>query len=189
MVVTTGKVRGSVASGDIGEKRGWRYRFQGVCMTKEEVSDLIEALVKKYEGHFDPPIERWDDDEHYDPPARKDWEFLETKFNCSFSSEFVAFVELIADYNLPGMLNVTREGRTDGDPTIDWWYDREMSFGGWNPDLIPFIAVGNGDFFCLRASKEPQSPVFYVYHEDGHDEQLTDSFEDWLERLEYFLNG
>jgi hypothetical protein len=98
-------------------------------------------------------------------------------------------MELITDYNLPGMPNVTREGRTYGEPTLDWLYDHEMSFGRWNPDLIPFLDLGNGDYYCLSASKGPQSGVYFVYHEDGHDEELTDSFEKWLERLDNFLNG
>lgn len=157
-------------------------------LTKDEIRELIEALVTKYEDDSNPPIERLGSDEQFDPPARKDWEFLEQKFNCSFNPEFVAFVELITNYNLPGMLNVTREGRTNGDPTIDWWYDREMGFGQWNPDLIPFISVGNGDFFCLSAGSGPQSGVHYVYHE-GDEDKLTTSFREWLERLEFFLNG
>lgn len=158
-------------------------------MTKDEISELIEALVRKYEDDFNPPIERLGLDEQFDPPTRKDWKFLERKFNCSFDPEFVAFVELITNYNLPGMLNVTREGRTNGDPTFDWWYDRELASGGWNADLIPFISVGNGDFFCLSAGKGPQSGVYYVYHEEGDEEELTTSFRGWLERLEFFLNG
>ena len=158
-------------------------------MTKDEIRDVIEALVRKYEGDFDAPIERWGKDKQFDPPTRKDWEFLETKFNCSFSPEFVTFVELITDYNLPGMLTVTREGRTYGDPTLDWSYDNEMGLGGWNPDLIPFLSVGNGDYFCLSAGKGPQSGVYFVYHEDGHEEELTASFQGWIEKLEFFLNG
>ena len=158
-------------------------------LTKDEIKDVIEALVKKYEGDFDPPIERLERDEQFDPPGRKDWEFLEKKFNCSFSPEFVAFVELVVNYNLPGMLNVTREGKTNGQPTVDWRFDREMSYGTWNPDLIPFMDVGNGDFFCLSASAGPQSGVYYVYHDDEQAEQLTASFEEWLGRMEEFLNG
>jgi hypothetical protein len=158
-------------------------------LTKDEIRQVIEALVEKYGGDFNPPIERWGKDRQFDPPTRKDWEFLERKFNCSFGPEFVSFVELITDYNLPGMLTVTREGRTCGDPTLDWWYDHEVGLGGWKPDLIPFIAVGNGDYFCLSASRGPHSGVYFVYHEDGHEEQLTASFKEWLERLEFFLNG
>jgi hypothetical protein len=158
-------------------------------VTKDEVREVIEALVEKYEGDLNAPIERWGKDKHFHPPTRKDWEFLEKKFNSSFSPEFVFFAELITGYNLPGMLPVAREGRTDTDPALDWWYDREMSFGEWNSDLIPFLAVGNGDYFCLSASKGPQSGVYFVYHEDGQAEQLTASFQEWLERLELFLNG
>jgi len=158
-------------------------------LTKDEIRELIEALVRKFEDDSNPPIERLDADEQFDPPTRKDWEFLERKFNCSFSPEFVAFIELITDYNCPGTVNVTREGRTNGDPTMDWWYDREMGLGGWNPDMLPFISVGNGDYFCLSAGKGPQSGVYYVYHEDGSEEELTASFQEWLERMEFFLNG
>ena len=163
-------------------------------MTKDEVREIVEALVRKYEGDSNPPIEPWDEDEQFDPPTRQDWEVLERKFNCSFPPEFVSFVEVITDYNLPGMLNVTREGRvyggkTYGEPTLDWSYDHEMSFGTWNPDLIPFIDESTGDYFCLSASEGPQSGVYYVYHEDNSVERLTDSFPEWLERLEEFLNG
>ena len=157
-------------------------------LTKDEVKGLIETLVRKYEGVFDAPIERLHRGEQFDPPTRKDWEFLERKFNCSFSPEFVAFAEVIIDYNLPGMLNVTREGRTNGDPTFDWWYDREMA-DGWNPDLIPFIAVGNGDFFCLSASQGPKSGVYYVDHGAGEEQQITGSFAEWIEQMDKFLYG
>lgn len=156
-------------------------------MTKEEVKAVLDALAEKYEGHFDPPVERLE--EPFDPPTREDWEYLEAKFKCSFSPEFVAFMELMPGYNCPGVLNVTRKGRTNGDPTPDWSYDHEMSFGRWNPDLIPFLDVGNDDYFCLSASRAERSPVFYVYHENGEAEELTDSFEQWLGRLEEFLNG
>jgi hypothetical protein len=156
-------------------------------MTREEVKGIIEALVEKYEGDFDPPVERLD--EPFAPPTRGDWEFLEAKFGCSFGPEFVAFMELMSGYNCPGVLNVTREGRTNDDPTVDWSYDHEMSFGRWDADLIPFLDVGNDDYFCLSAGREPRSPVFYVYHETGESEQLTDSFEGWLKELETHLNG
>ena len=158
-------------------------------MTKNEIKAAIEALVRKYEDDFDPPIERLDEDEEFDPPTRKDWQFLERKFDCSFSPDFVAFAELIVDYNLPGMLNVTREGRTNGDPTMDWWYDHEMEDDAWNADMIPFIAVGNGDFFCLSAGKGPASGVYYVDHGAGEEQQITDSFAEWIGQMELFLRG
>ena len=158
-------------------------------LTKDEVRDVIEALVGKYEGDFIRRSNVWTTTNGMIRQPGRIGSFLEAKFNTSFGPEFIAFVELITDYNLPGMLNVTREGKTNGDPTPDWWYDREMSAGMWNPDLIPFISVGNGDFFCLSASKGPESGVYYVDHEDGSEEPLTPSFREWLERVEYFLNG
>ena len=158
-------------------------------MTKDEIKEVIETLVRKYERDFSPPIERLHGGEQFDPPDRKDWEFLERKFNCSFSPEFVAFVELIVNYNLPGMLNVTREGKTNGNATMDWRYDHEMSFGTWNADMIPFIAVGNGDFFCLSAGKGAESGVYYVDHGADEEEEITKSFAAWIEQMEKFLYG
>ena len=159
-------------------------------MTKNDIRDVIEALVTKYEADFNPPIERLPQDEQGDPPTSEDWAFLERKFHCSFSPEFVAFAELIVDYNLPGMMRVRREGNSaSDDPTIDWWYDREMSSGGWNADMMPFISVGNGDFFCLSVADGPRSGVYYADHEAGEEQRLTASFPEWLERLEEFLQG
>jgi hypothetical protein len=165
-------------------------KSEGTPVTKDHIKKLIEALVTKYEADFSPPIERLSQAARGEPPNREDWTFLERKFHCSFSPEFVAFAELIVDYNLPGMMRVRREGDSaSGDPTIDWWYDHEMSFGSWNPDMIPFIGVGNGDFFCLSVADGPQSGVYYADHEAGEEQRLTASFQEWLERLEEFLQG
>ena len=66
--------------------------------------------------------------------------------------------------------------------------DIRRRIGDWNPDLIPFLAVGNGDFFCLSASAGPESGVYYVDHE-ADTQQIAPSFAAWLERIEHFLNG
>ena len=159
-------------------------------MTKDEIREVIEALVTKYEADFNAPIERLPKDERGDPPTREDWAFLERRFRCSFSPEFVSFAELIVGYNLPGMMRVRRdEDSESGDPTIDWWYDHEMSLGDWNADMMPFIAVGNGDYFCLSVSEGPRSGVYYADHEAGGVDRLTASFPEWLGRLEEFLQG
>ena len=181
-------------------RQGWRRQvptrsvqervIRGAQLTKEDIRKAIEALVIKYEGDFNPPIERLPGDERGEPPTRDDWAFLERKFHCSFSPEFVAFAELIVDYNLPGMMRVRREAASaSDDPVIDWWYDHEMSLGGWNADMMPFINVGNGDFFCLSVADGPQSGVYYVDHEEGGEARLTASFPEWIERLEKFLQG
>jgi hypothetical protein len=155
-------------------------------MTRAQVQELLEDLCARYEGDSNPPLER--DNEVYDPPTESDWAFLRERFGTTFSREFIDFMELIQGYNCPNVLNVTREGRTNGDPTLDWTYDREMSLGMWDADMLPFLALGDGSFYCVRISAGARSAVYFV-DETATADECAPSFEDWLLRLEYFLNG
>lgn len=67
-----------------------------------------------------------------------------------------------------------------------------MAHGPWNPDLIPFHEVGDGDFHCLSAAAGELSPVLYVSHESpgpASARPIEASFEDWLRRLEFHMGG
>lgn len=117
-------------------------------MTRDEARDLVEDLVRKYEGHFDPSVERLD--EPYDAPTDADWALPQEELGCSFSPALVGFMEPMTAYHCPGVGDVTREGRTNGDSTIDWTYDHELSFGRCDADLVPFLDIGDGTYYCLR---------------------------------------
>ena len=58
-----------------------------------------------------------------------------------------------------------------------------MDLGEWNVDMIPFINVGNGDFFCLSVADGPRSGVYYADHEAGEVQRLTASFQERQERV------
>lgn len=124
----------------------------------------------------------------FDPPTVEDWDFLRAKFNTDFSPEFVAFIDLMAIYAFPGeILNVARGGCTNGNDQITTVYEAENTSDRWNRDMIPFYAIGNGDYFCLSACSGQHSPIFYHYHENGRDEKFADSFEMWLKNLRSLL--
>ena len=163
-------------------------------MTGEEVREILEAIVRKFEDDFAPPVEHLRLPAGKQPPPQAepgDWHALESKFGCCFPPSFVALMEVMPGYNIPTVLAVSRKQPRDAydDQRIDQVYDHEMSFGTWDPDLIPFLAVGNGDFFCLSRKGGPHSAVFYYDHESDSAPQVEASFDDWLRNLEYNLNG
>jgi len=122
-----------------------------------------------------------------DPPTEADWRVLETRFGCRFGEDFQAFIVLMSKYQFPGeILNVSR-GKTNGNDSILIAYECEMTNGRWNPEMIPFYAIGNGDYCCLRSTECPQSRVFYHAHERAAFEANWDSLADWLLNLPVFL--
>jgi hypothetical protein len=144
-------------------------------MTNDEIEAILKTVIE-VEG-----IE-------FDPPSEMDWSNLENKLSCTFSNEFKAFIELMSRYSFPGdILNVST-GSTNGNDTIEFTYDYELSQGNWDTEMIPFYSVGNGDYFCLSKKESPNSPVYYYYHEDSRTEQYSDSFENWIKELPEFLS-
>lgn len=148
-------------------------------MSREEIEQsLSEVLIKRQE-----PL---------DMPTQQDWEALRDKFRCNFNQDFVRFMDALPFYQFPGEIyDVARSGKTSGNGTIASIYDLEMSYTDdlpWNADLIPFCGKGNGDCFCLSTSSGEDSPVFYVYHEDGHAEEEYPTFEAFLKGLPEMLN-
>lgn len=143
-------------------------------MSKKEIKELIKNILKE---NVLP----------YDPPSSEDWSILEEKFSCTFCEEFKTFIELMAYYSFPGEILNVSNGRTDGNDTISSTYDFEMNEGDWNPAMIPFYSIGNGDYFCLEKLTLPNSPVYYYYHDMCKFEMHNDSFSVWISELPAFL--
>lgn len=117
------------------------------------------------------------------------WEDLILKFKCEFSNDFVLFMDLINEYHFLGELLYVSKDPTNENDDICGVYDYEIKYGDWDVDLIPFYGIGNGDYFCLKASECPESAVYYYFHDDSHIEQYTISFACWINQLNDFLNG
>lgn len=144
-------------------------------MTREQIEVILSSLLDK-------------EDEGLDIPSKDDWVSLENKFNCRFSDEFRYFIELMTKYIFPGdILNIST-GKTNGNDSVEMVYDYEMNYGDWKEKLIPFYAIGNGDYFCFNSEQSPNSPVYYYYSDQNKEEQYSDSFEDWIKELPDFLN-
>ncbi|MNV46366.1 SMI1 / KNR4 family protein [compost metagenome] len=144
-------------------------------MTKDQIEAIIKTVVEEEVNQFE-------------PPSQSDWINFENKFSCTFSNEFKNFIELMSQYSFPGdILNVST-GSTNGNDSIEFTYEYELSQENWNPDMIPFYSVGNGDYFCLSKMESPNSPVYYYYHEDFRTEYYSDSFENWIRELPEFLS-
>lgn len=130
--------------------------------------------------------------EPFDTPTQQDWQALKNKFQCNFNPDFVRFMEALPLYDFPKeVYDVARSGNTSGNGTIASIYDLEMSYSDdlrWNADLIPFCGEGNGDCFCLSTSRGEDSPVFYVYHENGRAEEEYPTFEAFIKGLPEMLS-
>jgi hypothetical protein len=148
-------------------------------MTREEIQEILDKI--KESRPLDAPT--------LEAPTQEDWEVLEKKFGCRFGAEFRTFMSIMPNYAFPGELLCIAPGRPTEHGTIAGAYDSEMDGYDWNPRLIPFEFIGNGDYFCLAMDEEPNSAVYYRYHDDGSTEKCYDSFEDWIRGLPEFLNG
>ena len=125
--------------------------------------------------------------ETLDKPIAEEWKELSDKFNCSFSDEFRYFIELMSSWAFPGDIYNVSKSNTNGNDTIEEVYNHEMSNGNWNPNMIPFYGIGNGDYFCLNILESKNSKVYYYYDDKGKFEEYCYSFKIWIEDLPIFL--
>lgn len=112
--------------------------------------------------------------------TQEDWDYLEQYFNCKFDEYFKAFMDLMSKYSFEGdILGISEKGDTD---SIIYVYNHELEFqeGVWDTDLIPFHSIGNGDYECISIRRCPNSPVYYVSHEDNEKEEVSKSFQGWV---------
>jgi SMI1 / KNR4 family (SUKH-1) len=158
-------------------------------MTRKEIAELIEAIVRKYERHDD-----WLIDRHEPPlpePTAEEWAALEAKFGCKFPQGFVHFMDLMSAYHEPQLLEVAeRDDPGAGDP-IAAIYDTMVAEDEWPSDLIPFEGAA-GSYYCLSAAAGPHSPVFYVDDDVVREEcaeLVATSFDEWLKNIETHLGG
>ena len=143
----------------------------------ELIAQRLQALERKTAGSDDSPFASATAPAAAEVP---DWASLGEKFATEFPPRFVAFFEAAAGFDLIGLLN------TDEDGTIASVYDQEMGFGRWDPDKIPFYDIGDLTYYCLSASRGPQSPVYHSDHGGGY-AVVAASFDEWIDRLEEFV--
>lgn len=123
----------------------------------------------------------------FDPPSNADWRRLEARFGCRLDEPFKEFMALMSRFEFPGEILNVSTGRTNGNDPIELVYDLECRWPEWDPDMIPFFAIGNGDYFCLNRVECPSSNVYYRYLERVSFEKYSRSFEEWVMQLPQYL--
>ena len=152
-------------------------------MDREQIRQHVERIVDRYANSFDPIFVGLDE------PAETQLDFaVLAARGWNFPPELMAFMEVMKSFDTPGLLDVGPDVLHDIG-LIAETYDHEMSWGQWDADLVPFLAIGNGDFWCLSASAGPQSPVIYACHEDAFEEEGAPTFAHWLMNIETFLGA
>ena len=145
-------------------------------MKFEAMEELLSCILRREDALLDPPTE-------------KDWSLLCSKFGCEFDGSFRMFIEFMSKYRFPGEIYNVSTGVTNGNDPIGLVYDLELSMGKWDPRMIPFYGIGNGDYFCLNKDQCPASPVYYHYLDLDRYEKYSETFSEWLNQLPDFLSS
>ncbi len=136
----------------------------------------IELIISKLFKRRTEPI---------DVASEEDWASLEKLLRCEFSNDYRSMVHLIGQYWFEGDFLIPRR-RLDIDGIFET-YEAEIETGrNWDLDLIPIMGIGNGDYVCFRASECPESPIYYVYHEDDSIERLHSNIVDFISDPDWF---
>lgn len=118
-------------------------------------------------------------------PTKEDWKRVENTLGIKFAEDFKDFIDLTSKYSFPGDI-LGLEGYTESD-TIDFTYKYEMNDGDWDEDMFPFYSIGNGDYICVSRKESPNSPVYYVSHDDDEIEKESEGFGGWLNELPEYI--
>ncbi|MBR1663906.1 MAG: SMI1/KNR4 family protein [Ruminococcus sp.] len=142
-------------------------------MTRSNVENILKKCLKV---EYDKPVY----------PTKEEWERFEEYFECEFGSEFKWFIDFMSKYSFPGDIYNVQDKSANGNDTIIVVYEHESKYDDWDKDMIPFLGIGNGDYFCInKKTKE----IFYYYAEVPEYEKTNSSFSEWIEGLPAFLEG
>ncbi len=146
---------------------------------------IIEELFQKYPSIVE-PIEDILSIEHILPiPTENDWQYCSERVGTQFSEDFKSFIELTCSYNYSGTYGVVSYPSSNfiAYPYPIWKaYETDIKDDWWDENYIPFVAVGNGDEYCIRKTTEKKETcsVYYFDHEDNSYKFLAHSIEEWL---------
>ena len=104
---------------------------------------------------------------------------IERHFECSMPESFGAFRALIGIYRIEGEHLPYEE-------MVAVAVAEKSANSLWEDDFIPFFALGNGDYLCLRRSECPESKVYFVPHDEPKISTLHRTFDEYLSDAEWF---
>lgn len=115
-------------------------------------------------------------------PTVSDWSELEAAFDCEFPPLFYELHRLYSLYHLAGdWLPVASDIDPLSPDTPALVSNFERGVGrGWDSSLVPILALGNGDYVCLRADEGASSRVMFADHENDEVSVLKESLSEFL---------
>ena len=122
--------------------------------------------------------------EIYEYPTDEEWKSLEESLDCKFCYEFKIFINLMSKYMFPGDIFNVKNSNNNGNDTIIDVYKHECRYPEWNVNMIPFYAIGNGDYFCLHKN---DMRVYYFYAGRLEFGFYMETFAEWILDLPNFL--
>jgi hypothetical protein len=147
-------------------------------MTVDELSTLVARRCSRREA----PLRS---------PSDADWQALESAFGCKFPLLFYELHRLYSLYQFEGeWLPVAADidPLSPDTPILVARVERE-SGRVWEDALVPFYAVGSGDYVCLRADEGATSRVMFADHERDEISVLKPSISDFLADPEWTPRG
>lgn len=133
--------------------------------------DEVESIVRSRRKPSASPSE---------PLSPAEWQAVERRFGCELPPELYQLQVLAARYHF----------HNDHLPAAEIirCYDTELQHNQFGEaDFIPFFAVGNGDFLCVRRSEGAESGVYYVAHDDPDTQRLHSSVGEYIRDAEWFV--
>ena len=142
-------------------------------MKKEDIEKILQSCSE---------VEK--ENKEYAIPTKEEWMKLEKQVQYVFPDEFKAFIDLMSVYLFPGDIFNATEHNNNGNDTILYVYQYESRYQEWDSHMIPFMGIGNGDYFCIS---KLDSKIYYFYCDKLMFEVYSQSMSDWIKELPDFL--
>jgi hypothetical protein len=114
-----------------------------------------------------------------EPLALSQWQALEAHFGCQMPAELYEIRVLSARYHILG-------DHLSAEEMVVSYKAELRANPNWTEDFIPFYAIGNGDYLCIRRSEATRSGVYYVAHDDPDVKRLHACVADYIHDAEWF---
>lgn len=119
-----------------------------------------------------------------EPPSTEEWNTVSASLGGRVPQALESFYEVAAEFRFEGdLLPIAVGGDLEAPDTLLTVRAAEEGIGGWPERMIPFFAMGNGDYLCVALNDDPEGPVYVVAHESRGVVLAHASIGHWLDEL------